>query len=382
MPAINDIFTGTVRDITSEGAGVVKHDSGQVFFVPGVWLDETAEFRVTGFKKRNGFAELVRLIESSPDRVTPPCPHHGFGVSHCGGCGWQFVSVDAQLRQKEERIRQAMARLGLAEKVKPIIASPLDLGYRNRAQFKTDGRELGYMAANSNRLAAITDCPILTEKNQHTLRQLLQSLPNNAWRPRKKGQWTSIDIDEDIELANLEINRRRPFRQANTQQNHCMRRWLADRLEDADHNRPVLELFAGSGNFTETIAGAEFAEIIAVEGEKEAVDYLNQRALPGVEGEVVNLFNEKAVAALAYRHASVGTLVLDPPREGFKAIQVLLQGLPHLNRVVYISCNPSTFVRDLEVVREQGFELEEIQPLDMFPHTPHIEILAYATMNR
>ena len=104
MPAIDEEFDGTVRDLTAEGVGVVAHDSGQLYQVAGVWRGERGRFRVTGYRKRTGFAELVALSEPSPLRVTPPCPHHGVGSGDCGGCPWQFMTVEAQLREKQDRV--------------------------------------------------------------------------------------------------------------------------------------------------------------------------------------------------------------------------------------------------------------------------------------
>src|SRR5690606_17432200 len=190
MPAINEHFTASVRDLASEGNGIVEHPSGQVFFVPGVWKGEIGEFRITSFKKRFGFAELVRLLEPSPERLSPACQHQGFGAGHCGGCPWQFVSYGAQLEAKESRVRRTLARLGIDGVIKTILPSPQIFGYRNRAQFKTDGNILGYVAQGSKSIAAISDCPILSDHNRETLANLLASLPNREFRPPKKAPWT------------------------------------------------------------------------------------------------------------------------------------------------------------------------------------------------
>ena len=381
MPAIDEEFDGTVRDLTAEGVGVVAHDSGQLYQVAGVWRGESGRFRVTGYRKRTGFAELVALTEPSPLRVTAPCPHHGVGSGDCGGCPWQFMAVEAQLQEKQDRVARVMAHLGVAEQVRPVWAAPADLGYRNRAQLKSDGRRIGYMSARSNDLVAIEDCPVLSDHNRHTLAGLLASLPNRDFRPRGKHRWVSLDIDEDVTAASVSVNRRRPFRQGNSAQNRRMRAWLAERL--AALPRPperALELFAGSGNFTEVIAAAGVAEIVAVEGAAEALETLEERGLAGVSCQVANLFDNARVRelgmALADGHSATTALVLDPPREGFKAVEELLATVPTLTDILYISCNLATFARDVAVMQSCGFSVAEVQPLDQFPHTPHIELLA------
>ena len=376
MPAVNDNFTATVRDITSEGSGVVEHRDGRVFFVPGVWVGEVVTVKVTGFRKRVGFAELVAIESPSPARVEPLCPHQGLGVHQCGGCPWAGISYSAQLEVKAQRVRQTLARLSVTEQVKPIWASPKIYGYRNRAQFKTDGRQLGYVAQGSNRLAAITQCPILTDKNRHTLAGLLAKLPNPHWRPQRRQVWNSIDIDEETDSESVELNRRRPFRQANDDQNQRMKDWVGAHLKNTDRSARVLELFAGSGNFTRVISAAGFGSVLAVEGVETSLDVLAAEQLPGVSTRVCDLFSARAVGELGRHCEGVEVLVLDPPRDGFREVKTLLDACPQLRRVLYVSCNLATFTRDAGVLQDNGFRVQEVQPLDQFPHTPHVELLA------
>jgi len=376
MLAVNDIFTASVRDLSSDGNGVVEHRSGQIFFVPGVWPGEEGEFQVTGFRKNFGFARLVKLLRPAPERVAPQCAHQGFGRTDCGGCPWQFVTYEAQLAAKERRVRRALGRLDLDERIRPIWGSAQQFGYRNRAQLKSDGRAIGYVAQSSNRLVAIDDCPILSDHNRQTLKDLLATLPNPALRPSRKAQWSTLDIDEALTAATVSVNRRRPFLQANSAQNERMRDWLAHSLADVDKTLPVVELFAGSGNFTEVLHNTGFERILAVEGVAEAVDALDARGWRGVEGLVCDLFSEVGVRAAAKAASGSGVLVLDPPRDGFRHIGTLATALSKLRHIAYISCDLATFGRDIQVLLAQGFVVDHIQPLDLFPHTPHVELLA------
>jgi len=376
MPAINDIFTASVRDLSSDGNGVVVHSSGQVFFVPGVWPGEEGEFKVTGFRKSFGFARLTKLLVRAPERVEPQCTHHGFGGNDCGGCPWQFVTYDAQLRGKEGRVRQALRGLGLDECIHPIWGSPRQFGYRNRAQLKSDGLRIGYVAQGSNRLVAINDCPILSNHNRRTLAALVASLPNPRLRPSRRAQWSTLDIDEELTAETVSINKRRPFQQANSAQNFRMREWLAQTLADIAPDLPVVELFAGSGNFTEVLYHKGFKRILAVESVVDAVDALNNKAWPGVEGLVCDLFNEDSVRKAARAADNAAILVLDPPRDGFRHIGLFASSLPKLQQVAYVSCDVATFTRDIRLLLELGFSVNNIQPLDLFPHTPHVEVLA------
>lgn len=377
MPELHEQFTATVRDLGTDGSGIVEHPDGQVFFVAGVWPGETARFAVTGFKQRFGFARVLELLEPSPARIAPRCAHHGTGPGDCGGCSWQFVNYTAQLAAKEARVRQALARLQHPPEVAPIQGSPDVFGYRNRAQLKTDGRQLGYVAAGSRKLAPVSDCPILTPANRATLQELLLSLPSKALRPGRKQDWTTLDIDDEISAAEVVPNRRRPFRQGNSAQNLRMREWLGARVGALDQDRTVLELFSGSGNFTEVLVAAGFARILAVEGVEDSVQQLAARKLPGVDARRYNLFLEADCARLQEQARDASILVLDPPRDGFRLAGLLLTKKHRFRDVFYISCDPATFARDLETFSRAGFRAAEIQPLDLFPHTPHVELLCW-----
>lgn len=380
MPRLHERFTARVRALSSDGNGIVEHPNGQVFFVPGVWLDEVGEFRVTSFKSRFGFAALENLREASPSRREPPCRHHGFAPGQCGGCPWQFVDYPAQLAAKQQRVQHSLGRLVGDDSIQPIIGSPRTLGFRNRAQLKTDGEHLGFVSAASRKLAPVEDCLILTERNRATLRALAAELPKPAWRPLKRQDWTTLDIDEDTGPGEVAVNRRLAFRQGNDDQNGVMRNWLAQRFQSLDAQRPVVELFAGSGNFTEVIAAGGQARILAVEGSDEAVSMLMERQLPGVEAMVANLFLEKGVERVRRRCPDAGILVLDPPREGFRHLSLLFPRKHRIRDIFYISCDVATLARDLKSVLALGFQAVTVQPLDLFPHSPHVEILCHLRM--
>ncbi|PLW82369.1 class I SAM-dependent RNA methyltransferase [Kineobactrum sediminis] len=379
MPSVNERFTATVRDVSTDGRGIIEHPQGQVFFAAGVWPGETGLFVITGFRQRFGFARLLELLEPSADRVVPGCPHHGIGATDCGGCPWQFMAYPAQLTAKEQRVHTAMTRLGVVEQVAPILAAEDIWHYRNRAQLKTDGKQIGYVAAGSNTLAPVNECPILTGKNRATMQALLATLPNPRFKPARKQQWTTLDIDEDVTADAIVPDRRRPFRQGNTAQNEKMKEWLASRIATLDPTRPVLELFAGSGNFTEVLAAAGFTQILAIDSAEDGVKALAARRLPGVEAWLCNLFAEDAYERVRQKNKGASILVLDPPRDGLKNAAHLLTRKHLFRDVFYISCDLATFARDLDIFLKNGFKVVEIQPLDQFPHTPHIELLAWLT---
>jgi len=372
---IGSTFRAQVKDLSSDGRAVITHPEGRIFFAPGTWLGETGEFRITGLKGRIGFAELVILENVSPHRVQAPCPHHGFSRQDCGACPWQFIAYSEQLRAKQDRVEQAVSRLPCSTDVLPIEPSPNQFAYRNRAQLKTDGERLGYVAAQSNDLVAISSCRILTTHNQHTLQQLLAALPQSRWKTKRKQRWTTLDIDETVDAGSVSVNQRLPFRQANTAQNNFIRAWLSAQLADLSAKNAV-ELFSGSGNLSEVLIDASIERLLAVEVVEEALRVLAQKELPGVECLQCDLFDGSAVEKLAMRLKNTELLLLDPPRDGLKIREPLLKRARKLKTILYISCDLASFCRDVKDFLEHGFQLTRVQPVDMFPHTPHIELLA------
>lgn len=374
---IGQIFEAQVISLADTGNAVVEHPGGRRFFVAGAWLGERIRVKVKELRNQYGIGELIELLEASPERISPPCPFHGFAASQCGGCAWMFIGYAAQLRAKQQRVEQAVHRLVPDLRVLPILPAPEPLGYRVRAQLKTDGRDLGFVANAQRQLVAVDDCLVLTPRNRATLKGLWQQLPKAEWAPARKQDWTTLDIDESVSEAEVSINKRLPFQQANRQQNHVMRNWLKSRLEALPRHLPVLELFAGSGNFTEVIAEAGFATITAVEVIPEAVAALSSRGLAGVTPLACDLFNEAAFADLIQRQRAAEILVLDPPRDGLKCRGPLLDRHSHLREILYISCDLATFTRDLRDFLAAGYVLDELQPVDLFPQTPHVELLAH-----
>lgn len=379
--AIGEVFTATVKDLASDGRGVVEHPAGRTVFVPGVWLHEEVEVKVIGLKGRVAFGENLKIITTSDQRIDALCPHHGINSGDCGGCPWLFVDYSSQLQQKQLRVEKSFARLQVAKAIKPIIASPKHAGYRNRAQFKTDGEKIGFMSAQSNHLANIDDCIILSEKNRNTFRDLKRQLPNKDWAPKKRNTYTTLDIDETISADQVSVNQRLPFMQANSDQNNAMKAWLANHLESLPKESEVLELFCGAGNFTEVIAASHVGRATAVEVSQASVAQLNEKALPNVSSLVKNLFDEAEFNQALYAAKNANVLVLDPPRDGLKVLGNLFAKKSQIKHVFYISCDLATLTRDLAVFQENKFKIKDVQPIDQFPNTPHIECLVYLKKN-
>ncbi len=379
---IGEEFDAFVKDIVDTGSAVVEHPNGTVVFVPGLWLGERGRVRIVRLKKRFAEAELLELLEPCEARVAPACSIHGFNADQCGGCPWMFVDYAAQLQVKQNRAVKALQRLWPNATIEPILSSESSLHYRGRGQLKTDGQVLGFVANGLRELVDVDRCEVLTEGAQHILTNLRQQLPNSAWEAQAKKTWATLDFDEQADTRAVSLNQRLPFRQVNDGQNQVMRQWLADRLKTSPSNAKVVELFAGSGNLTEGIAAAGFNNIVAVEVVGEAIAAINDKNLPGVTAVAADLFDEQQFEPFWSQHTDAEILVLDPPREGLKIREGLTRKKSKLRDVFYISCDLATLCRDLEYFRDKGFKLMLAQPLDMFPQTPHLEMLVHLRRSR
>ena len=371
---VKDSFTGIVRDLSSDGRGVIEAPNGQVVFVSRVWQGEEVEIERLRQGKSTS-AELTSLLQPSEARRTAECEYHREGS--CGGCPWMFVDYPTQLEQKQVRLSKVFGRITGNAASCSMLGASQTLSYRNRAQFKSDGVKLGYVAQGSHEIVDVTHCPVLNVTNQGHLSALRQSLPNRGWRPNRNRQWTTIDIDD--ERGTPLVNQRQAFRQGNSEQNEQLRAWLRSRLANLSRPNAVFELFCGSGNLTEVIAKQLDVPIIAIEGDEMSLEALSARNLSNVQAARVNLFSQHSISDNMPESQPGSGVVLDPPRDGLKEREALKPWFARADWVVYVSCDLATWERDAAFLQSCGLDLDEATGLDMFPQTPHIETLSVFT---
>jgi len=421
-----------VGGLTHDGDGVARVE-GKVVFIDGALPGEEVLFRVTRRRGRFDEGEVTEVLDPSPDRVTPRCPH--FGV--CGGCSLQHLAPEAQVRFKEGRLIESLVHIGRVEpgEVLPPLTGPV-WGYRRKARLsvqylRREARLLvGFRELRSQRLTDLTRCEVLAPVLGHrleALRAVLESLSVRQQIPQVEVAVGDLDaalvvrhlqplseadreglvafgaahglqvfaqsrgpssvtplwpdaprplayrlVPWDVEL------RFRPtdFIQVNAAINPGMVR-LALELLDAGPGDRVLELFCGLGNFTLPLA-RQTGHVVGVEGDPALVARARENArLNGIDN--VELHGADLIQALAgapWLDPPADRLLLDPPRSGaLEVIRGLKPPLP--KRIVYVSCNPETLARDAhELVQGHGYRLARAGMMDMFPHTAHVEAIA------
>ncbi|MBN1979816.1 MAG: class I SAM-dependent RNA methyltransferase [Anaerolineae bacterium] len=403
--------------ITHGGAALGRHE-GRAIFVPYALPGETARVEVTEDKGRYAFARLVEVLEPSPDRVAPPCPH--FGIDGCGGCQWQHADYPAQLRFKAEIVADQLARIGkIAEPpVRPTIPDPEGWAYRNHAQFRpASGGGLGFQAAASNRTVAIDECPILHPLLADLYATLDLELENLLRLSLRAGTATGdrmlvFETNDDLppalesdlpvscvlllsdgQHANLigsnhitEAVAGRAYRvsapsffQVNTTQAAQLVRLVTGCL-DLQGDETVLDAYCGVGLFTAHLA-ERAGLVVGIESSPAAVEDLLENT---AAFDNVDVIEGPVEAVLPDLDMPIDAAVVDPPRTGLDrlALDALVgRDVSHRRpaRLVYVSCDPATLARDAKRLAAAGYRLAEVQPVDMFPQTYHVESVALFT---
>ena len=366
----------TIDRLAFGGEGVGR-DEGKVIFVPWTAPGDKVRVRIVSDHGRYERGELVEVLERSEERIEPLCGVFGL----CGGCQWQHIRYETQLKFKEEILKETLVRTGQIPnpKVLPVIRAPDPWHYRSRIQLKVDeSGEIGFYAARSHRVVSFDECQVA----DHRLNEKAAEIRKNGTRPAGEFDLSvngkGVEIHEEAEEAKI-------FRQVNRAQNDQLVKTVLDfAFGNADiaftRKKTVVELYAGAGNFTFPLADRA-GMVFAVEENEKAVEMgIEQAEASGYANmEWIKGSAEWGLKKLYRRRTMVDTLVLDPPRRGAKEILDLIPVIrPRL--IVYVSCDPVTLARDLNLLVRRHYRLEKIQPIDMFPQTYHIESVSQLTL--
>jgi 23S rRNA (uracil1939-C5)-methyltransferase len=419
-----------IEKLVYGGDGLAHHD-GHTVFVPLVLPGELVEIESSAKKKKFIRGRLERVVEPSADRVAAPCPHYG----RCGGCQYQHMPYEAQLRYKAEILRETLGRIGRIQWTGTIEThgSP-PFGYRNRAQWKLRANQegaagsagIGYFEMGSTKLCAVTECTILSPRLADTfsrLRELVsrgtvlaavdeieafadssdEKILLNVSGERLGDASESIaaalrEAVPNIESILLQDRRADKFHLdgpgyltytaggAQFRVGHLsffqVNRFMIDPHVDAVigkvRGRLALDLFAGVGLFTVALT-RQFERVIGVESNPAAAKDLEIN-LKESGGSSPSSRNVTAEGFLSRWQEKPDLVVLDPPRAG-----VEIEALAHLKKILpvqihYVSCDPATLGRDLaQLVGTQEasgpYEIDSINLFDIFPQTYHMEVL-------
>jgi tRNA/tmRNA/rRNA uracil-C5-methylase (TrmA/RlmC/RlmD family) len=399
-----------VGAIAAGGGCVARAADGKVVFVRHSLPGERVRAQVTASTTSYLRADAVEILTRSPDRVEAPCPHAGPG--RCGGCDFQHVEIGAQRRLKAFRVAEQLARLAGLDRtvdVEPVPGDTGGLGYRTRVRVAVDGRgAVGFRRHRSHRMEYIHDCPIASPAVARTgafdvlwpgateLEVVTGSEPTEAMvsiTPRGRSTPRLPDLGTGVVVGG---KLRRPpgavhaavggrtyrvspgvFWQVHTGAAAALLRGVLD-LAGPCEGASVVDLYAGAGLFSVALAAAAgpSGSVLAVERDRRAcADARHNGAtfptLRVLEGEVTPELVESALGR-------PDVVVLDPAREGagIPVMRALTAHAATLRTLIYVSCDASSFGRDIRVLLDEGWRVTGLRAFDIFPMTEHVELVA------
>jgi 23S rRNA (uracil1939-C5)-methyltransferase len=387
----------TIEKLVYGGEGLARLD-GQVVFAPFVLPGEVVEVTPPASKKHAQRADLLRVIEPSGDRVEPPCPIFG----KCGGCHYQHADYPAQLRLKRGILAETLrrgAKIDFDESRIAITAGDA-WGYRNRTQFHIEDGRIGYRQMRSQKLGPAAQCPISSPKINEALAKLNRMVKDRRWprfvtsleiftdetqvqwNVREASQpvakhffdWLAAEVPGAVSGAleyeaggdSFSISGNSFF-----QVNRSLVASLADLAIGGETGSAAWDLYAGVGLFSLPLA-RKFSKVTAVEAGYAAEDLRRNAERAGLAVETIRQSSE---AFLIEANDAPDLILADPPRAGLGADAVtrLLEIAPR--KIVIVACDPATLARDLAGLKE-GYEIERLTMVDLFPQTFHIETIA------
>jgi len=376
-----------IGSLTNLGKGVGRYRDW-VVFVSHALPGELVKARV--FRNHPAFSEadLVEVLRPSPERVEPACKLFG----ECGGCQYQNLSYPAQLEWKREQVAELLRRMaGIEFPVSPVVPSPVTYGYRSKItphfQKPDKGRigPIGFLVeGRRQQILDVPKCPIASGSINRALENLRREVRANA-RAYKKGATLLLrdSLDGRVRTDPTEMAEERvgdlvfsfhagEFFQNNPHILPAFTRHVRDEALGDGAVTHLVDAYCGSGLFCLTAASA-FAEAAGIEISESSVDWAKRNAARNgiancrfLQGDASDLF-----AGVAFPPSRTA-VVIDPPRKGSSPGFLGQLAAFGPRRVVYVSCDPATQIRDLELLKAD-YAISRIQPFDLFPQTRHLE---------
>ena len=377
------------------GKAVGHAPDGRVTFVEYGIPGERVLAEITAETSSYIEATTVEVREPSESRVEPRCQYFG----RCGGCQLQHIGYGEQLRLKTGVVREQLRRIGRFEDeavdgvLREMIGMADPWAYRNHMRFtvRRDG-DIGFMEHGSHRFLRIDQCEIalpaanrvlqdaqgrtmqtraLTVRvGEHSDELLVQ--PKLRWRPQRRGRTRSGQPHYHELLRGARYRVSSPaFFQVNSRQAERLIELVVARAR-AVQPRLVADAYSGVGTFAVALAQV-VPDVVTIEYSAAAGDDAEVNLAPYDNVQRIVGTVEEQLPAL---DPQPDVIVVDPPRAGLDASVVDAIIDSRARRLVYVSCDPATLARDLRRFADGGLALSEVQPIDMFPHTQHIECIS------
>ena len=405
--------------LITDGSGI-GYQKGIVTFVPGLLPGEIGEIEVYEAKKKWQRAHLQKITKRSLKRLNPPCSV----FEQCGGCQLQHTTYKETLLWKQQWVADALTRIAkINVEIKPTIGMSSPWRYRNKARLHREPTgKLGYFKGKSKELVHFSDCLLLSERMNRWIRLtegfltegyseihtltfrentrgegllLLEGTPTKAlsvednpeffealykegvrsvWGTDSEGSlvlvWGEEAFRQTIHGISFNVSPL-SFLQVNPLQTDVL---YSHVLEGAalTGDETVWDLYSGIGTLSLALT-AKAQKVTGIEENPYAVEDAIQNAVNNNAVGHVEFLKGKVESRMMKIDEQPDVVVLDPPRAGVHpvVVQRLLELKPQ--RIIYVSCDPGTLARDLDVLTQGGYGVESVQPVDMFPWTQHVE---------
>lgn len=340
-----------IEDVAFGGKGVAR-DEGKAVFVPFTIDGERITAKIVREKKQFAEADLVELLEPSPERTTPECPYFG----RCGGCSYQHISYTHQLELKARQVEQAMRRIGrLTEPpMRPMVPSPLPYRHRNRITVHVEDDIVGFYRRDVHELMDIEQCPIAMPEVNDALAQLRRGRVRDGHYTLRAHSGPRV-----FEQTNDAV--------ADAIAHHITQIFTGE-------EKVLIDAFCGAGFFCKRLA-SQFDRVVGIDWDRFAIAAAQKDAGPR-EGYVAGDVTTELRWLLEKNDLATTALIVDPPATGLSAEmrRAILDTPPRT--MIYVSCNPPTLARDIAEF-QPCFSVISVTPFDMFPQTAEIEAVAH-----
>jgi 23S rRNA (uracil1939-C5)-methyltransferase len=392
-----------ITDVAFGGDGIGRHE-GFVVFVPFVIAGERIEAEIVEVKRRYATADLVRVIEPGPARVTARCPYY----QQCAGCQYQHISYGEQLALKQKQIRDVFQRLGGIPNppVEAVVPSPHEYGYRNKLVVHGPGRP-GFWTMRGRSIITVEQCPIAQPSISAALQEISQQSLENVHltvrldgagvihrftelpRPAADEGWEGDNgtvggepgpsgpmVSERVLGKALQVPLGSFF-----QINHEVIERVIEHVRGlvaTANSRFVVDAYCGIGLFALLLAD-QVEHVYGMEIDPQAIAAANANARElGIKQADFYAGPTERLLYYTLRQCRLGetTLILDPPRSGCTPAVLKTLRTTRPAQIVYVSCAPDMLARDVKTLRAAGYHLDRITPFDMFPQTKHCEAVA------
>lgn len=405
---IGDVYQLEITKLDHKGRGIGRiHE--KIVFVTGALPLEIVEVKITVNKKNYAEAEVLKIVKTSPYRVEALCPYFG----KCGGCDLMHLQIDEQHKFKEQKVKEIMEHFASIDSscIQKILFSEESFFYRNKATFKVQ-EEIGYFEKKSYHIVPIDTCQIIQKEMNDILICLkkcdfLSGVSEFVLRITKQREIMLIikvkkSLDKDKVKSQLQKNIHTAVVYQNKkyeilwgrgyivdnigkfqfkispdsffQINPVATKLLYDKVlayADLKGQETLMDLYCGTGTLG-IYLHEKASQVIGVEINKNAVSDAKENAKMN-HGKHIDFKCQDVSDITKIKHSDV--IIVDPPRAGLdkKALSFLLE--MNAYKVIYVSCDPVTLARDLKMLKAR-YDVKEITPVDMFPHTNHVECVS------